>query len=72
MRAYEQDKSLQGRIVLELAITASGKVEKVSITSSDLDSLAFEEELLDYIKRMSFESKNADLYNITYPLDFLP
>ena len=72
MRAYEQDNSLQGRIVLELAIAASGKVEKVSIASSDLGSAVFQEELLDYIKRMSFESKNTDLYNITYPLDFLP
>ncbi|MEJ2181827.1 MAG: AgmX/PglI C-terminal domain-containing protein [Gammaproteobacteria bacterium] len=72
LRAHEQDNSLKGRIVLDLAIAASGKVEKVSITSSDLDSSVLQEELIDYIKRMSFESKNADLYNITYPLDFLP
>ena len=72
LRAYEQDKNLKGRVVFELTIAPSGKVDNVDITSSDLDSSALEEELVDYIKNMSFESKNSNLFEITYPLDFLP
>ena len=72
LRAYEQDNNLRGRVVFELTIAPSGKVDHAGIMSSDLNSPSLEEELVDYIKSMSFESKNTDPFIITYPLDFLP
>lgn len=72
LRAYEQDKNIRGRIVFELTIGADGAPGTVNLQSSELESPALEEELIDYIKTMDFGKKNAPPYEVTYPLDFLP
>ncbi|KPJ96803.1 MAG: hypothetical protein AMJ55_01600 [Gammaproteobacteria bacterium SG8_15] len=72
LRAYEQDKKIHGRIVFELTIDPGGAAVSVGIQSSELESPALEEELIDYIKGVDFGKKNAAPYEVTYPLDFLP
>jgi hypothetical protein len=72
LRAYEQDKKIHGRIVFELTIDPGGAAVSVGIQSSELESPALEEELIDYIKTVDFGKKNAAPYEVTYPLDFLP
>lgn len=71
-RAYDQDKSLRGRIVFEFTIEPDGAARSVGVQSSELESPALEEELIDYIKGIDFGKKNAAPYEVTYPLDFLP
>lgn len=72
LRAYEQDKKIHGRIVFELTIDPDGAAVSVGIQSSELESPALEEELIDYIKTVDFGKKSAAPYEVTYPLDFLP
>ncbi|WP_455221919.1 AgmX/PglI C-terminal domain-containing protein [Kaarinaea lacus] len=72
LRAYEQDKRIHGRIVFELTINSDGTASSVGIQSSELESPALEEELIDYIKTIDFGKKNAAPFDVTYPLDFLP
>ncbi len=71
-RAYVQQNNLQGRIIFSLTIDPEGKVTDIGISSSDLDSTALEEELIDYIKNINFTRKNTVSFDVSYPLDFLP
>ena len=72
LRVYEQDKKIRGRVMFELTIQADGSASSVTIQSSELESPALEEELIDYVKTMNFGKKNSAPYEVNYPLDFLP
>jgi len=72
LRAYEQDKKIHGRIVFEVTISPDGTASSVGVQTSELDSPALEEELIDYIKGIDFGKKNTKPFDVTYPLDFLP
>lgn len=71
-RALRKNPGLQGKIVLELTIEASGKVSKVKILSNELDDPAFVKELIKRVKLFKFEPYGKGRRTITKPLEFLP
>jgi TonB family protein len=71
-RALRKDPTLQGKVVLELTITPSGKVTDCRIVSSELNDPALERKLVSRVKLFKFKSSNVSQVKITYPIDFLP
>ncbi len=71
-RALRKDPSLQGKVVLELTITANGKVIKCRIISSELNSPSLERKLIARIKLFRFAARQVKTITVTYPIDFLP
>jgi len=71
-RALRKDPSLQGKVVLSLTITPSGKVVKCRILSSELKAKRFERRLVLKIKTFRFKKKDVATVTVTYPIDFLP
>lgn len=72
-RALRKDPSLQGKIVLELTISPSGKVTKVRIVSSELNNPELENKLKARVKGFRFKSRpNVGTLVVKYPIDFLP
>ena len=72
VRALRKDPSLQGKVVFELTINASGKVTKCKIISSELGSKSLEKRLVSRVKSFRFPAKNVATATVTYPIDFLP
>ena len=72
VRALRRDPALQGKVVFELTINASGKVIKCKIVSSELGSKKLERRLIARVKSFRFPSKNVATVTVTYPIDFLP
>jgi len=71
-RALRKDPTLQGKVVLELTITANGTVSKCRIISSELDNKSLERKLIARIKLFRFAAKKVKTITVTYPIDFLP
>lgn len=72
-RALRKDPSLQGKIVLELTISPSGKVIKVRVVSSAMNNAELERKLLARVKGFRFKNRsNVDTLVVKYPIDFLP
>ncbi len=71
-RALRTDPSLQGKLVLKLTIAPSGKITKISVVSSELNSPALEKRLMSRIKLFNFGSKSVGTITVTYPVVFLP
>ncbi len=71
-RARRRDPGLEGKVVLELTIAPSGKVTRVRIVSSELDSPELERKLVSRIKLFRFKAKNVAPITVTYPIEFLP
>ncbi len=71
-RALRKNPGLQGKIVLELTIEASGSVSKVKILSNELDDPTFVKELIKRVKLFKFEPYGKGRRTITKPLEFLP
>ncbi len=71
-RALRKDPALQGKLVLRLTISPSGKVTKIALVSSELGDLQLERKLVQRIKMFNFGAKPVDTVTITYPIDFLP
>ena len=71
-RALRKDPTLQGKLVLRLTISPSGKVSKIELVSSELGSPGLERKLVSRIKMFNFGAKKVDAVTITYPIDFLP
>ena len=71
-RALRKDPSLQGKVVLELTIAASGQVTKCRIISSELNNPSLEKKLIARIKLFRFAAKQVNSITVTYPIDFLP
>lgn len=72
MRALRKDPTLQGKIVLEITISPSGKVLKCKVVASELANKKLEKRIAARVKLFKFKSKNVDTVIITYPLDLLP
>ena len=72
VRALRRDPALQGKVVFELTINASGKVIKCKIVSSELGSKKLERRLVSRVKSFRFPTKNVATVTVTYPIDFLP
>lgn len=71
-RALRKDPALEGKVLLELTISASGQVISVKILSSELNSPEFEKKLIARIKLFNFGPRKVETLTVTYPIDFLP
>jgi outer membrane biosynthesis protein TonB len=71
-RALREDPTLQGKVVIELAIAPSGAVNNVRFVSSELKSPDLEQKLLARFRLLEFKPEDVDTLITTYPIDFLP
>jgi len=71
-RALRKDPGLQGKMVIRLTISPSGKITRIELVSSELGDAALEKKLLRRIKMFNFGAKQVDDVTVTYPIDFLP
>jgi len=71
-RARRTDPGIQGKIVLEITILPSGKVESVRITSSELQNAKLEARIIARVKQFDFGAQNVKKVTVTYPVEFLP
>jgi len=71
-RALRKDPTLQGKVVLRLTISPSGKVTLCELVSSELHDPALGQKITQRVKLFNFGSKDVDEVTITYPIDFLP
>jgi len=71
-RELRKDPALEGKVVLELTIAPSGKVTKVRIISSELDSKSLNRKLKAKVRGFKFGRKNVETMVVTYPIEFLP
>jgi hypothetical protein len=71
-RALRSDPTLQGKVVLKLTITPSGRVSACRVVSSDLHAAELESKLTGRVLLFDFGAKDVGELTITYPLDFLP
>ena len=72
LHAYRLDNSLQGSMTVILDIDPSGSVTKVELSSADIQSPDFEQQLEDYLKTLNFGAQNAPQFLFTYQLVLLP
>lgn len=71
-RELRKDPTLEGKVVLELTIAPSGKVTKVRIISSELESKSLNRKLKAKVRGFNFGRKNVETMVVTYPIEFLP
>ncbi len=71
-RALRKDPTLQGKLVLRLTISPSGRITRIALVSSELGDPKLERKLVQRIKLFNFGAKSVDAVTITYPIDFLP
>jgi len=71
-RALRKDPSLQGKLILELTISPSGRVIKCIVVSSELNNKKLERKIISRVKLFKFKASGAQQIVITYPIDFLP
>ena len=71
-RALRQNPTLQGKVVLQLTITPSGKVSRCTVVSSELDDAALGDKIAQRVKLFDFGAEDVNEVTITYPIDFLP
>ena len=71
-RALRKNPSLQGKLVIRLNISPSGKITSIDLVSSELGDPTLERKLVQRIKMFNFGSRKVDAVTITYPIDFLP
>ncbi len=71
-RVRRSEPGIQGKIVLEITILPSGKVESVKITSSELQNAKLEARIIARVKQFDFGAQNVKKVTVTYPIEFLP
>jgi len=71
-RALRDDPTLQGKLVLELKIAASGSVTGLRVLSSELQAPELEARLLARIRSFDFGAREVAPLVVSWPLDFLP
>jgi len=71
-RALRKDPTLQGKVVLEITIAASGRVIACKIISSELNDKNLERKLVSRVKLLNFGARDVEEMIVTYPIDFLP
>ena len=72
MRALRDNPALQGKMVVELTIAASGEVTAVRIVADDLSDAEFEGKLKARIALFKFEAKDVAQTIATRTIDFFP
>ncbi|MEM8560968.1 MAG: AgmX/PglI C-terminal domain-containing protein [Pseudomonadota bacterium] len=71
-RALRQDPLLEGKLVFEMLINASGTVEEITLLSSDLNDAALTQKILSRIQMIRFEPEDVITTRVNYSFDFLP
>lgn len=71
-QARRANPGLQGKIVFDITILASGKVSAVVVRSSELDDPALQERLISRLKSFDFGAREGGEMTVTYPIEFLP
>lgn len=71
-RALRKDPTLQGKVVLEITIAATGRVISCKVVSSELNNKALEDKLVARVKLLNFGARDVEEMIVTYPIDFLP
>ncbi len=71
-RELRKDPGLQGKVVLEITISASGQVLACRVLSSDLDSKTFLAKLVARVKLFDFGPRPGGTAKVRYPIEFFP
>ncbi len=71
-RALRKDPSLQGKVVLKITISPTGKVTACDIVSSELNDPKLERKLVQRVKMINFGAANVAPFTFSYPIDFFP
>jgi protein TonB len=71
-RALREDPTLQGKVILRLTISPSGRVTACEVASSELRAPDLERKLVTRVRLFDFGEKNVGVMVVTYPIDFLP
>lgn len=71
-RALRDKPDLQGKLVLELTISADGAITRCEVISSELNDPELERKLVARIKMFRFEAKDVGTITVTKPIDFFP
>jgi len=71
-RALRKDPGLQGKVVLELTISSSGRVTACRVVSSEINSSEMVRKLVARVKMFNFGAKNVGVMRVNYPIDFFP
>jgi len=71
-RALRKQPALQGKLVVNIVIEASGKVSGVTLLSSELNDSVLEKKLLARMRLIKFFAERVARTGIDYTFDFLP
>ncbi len=71
-RAQRDNAELQGKLVLELTITAAGDVSACRVISSELKDPELERKIVALVRTYKFEAKDVDTITVNKPLEFFP
>jgi protein TonB len=71
-RALRSSPELQGKVVLKISISPSGKVTDIYIVSSELTDTVLEKKLIQRVKLINFGSEDVPVFTFNYPIDFYP
>lgn len=71
-RALREDPTLEGKVVLRITITSSGKVTACELVSSELGWPKLERKIVARVRLFDFGAKDVETMVVTYPIDFLP
>jgi periplasmic protein TonB len=71
-RALRMNPMLQGKLVLEFTIAASGEVTRCRVVSSELHDPALEREIVARVMLFRFKPEKVDPTTATKPIDFFP
>lgn len=71
-RARRQNPSLKGKLILEITIHSSGKVERVRIVVSELNDPALEKRIVMRVKQFNFGQSGKEKITVTFPIEFIP
>ncbi len=71
-RALRDRPALQGKVVLELTIAASGEVTDCRVVSSELGDEELERKLVARVRMFRFESRDVATMKTVKPIEFFP
>jgi TonB family protein len=72
-RALRQDATLQGKLVMNITISPSGRVTRCTIIDSELNAASLEEQLTQLIKRIDFGNRpGVPVVTTKVPIEFFP
>jgi TonB family protein len=71
-RAQRENPEIQGKLVLEITISAAGEVTMARVVSSELKDPELERKIVARVKLFRFEAKDVEAITATKPIDFFP